>query len=135
MTVKELIRAGKAVRGARILVLGLTFKENVPDIRNSKVVDILAELAEYGVTTLVHDPHADAEETRHEYGLTLTALEEVGTVDGVILAVAHRDFADFGPERLRSLCGNGQTPGIVIDVKSLLSRGAVEAAGLRYWSL
>lgn len=134
-TVKELIRAGKAVLGARILVLGLTFKENVPDIRNSKVVDILAELAEYGVATLVHDPHADAGETRHEYGLELTALAAVGRVDGVILAVAHKEFAALGPQQLASLCAGGSGPGVVMDVKAVYDPAAITAAGLRYWSL
>ncbi|NJC89261.1 MAG: nucleotide sugar dehydrogenase [Desulfuromonas sp.] len=134
-TVKELIRAGKAVKGARVLVLGLTFKENVPDIRNSKVVDVIRELADFGTEVLVHDPHADAAETRHEYDLELTALEAVGEVDVVILAVAHDQFKTLDAARLAKLCRSSDGQGVVVDVKGMLSREAVEAAGLRYWSL
>ena len=136
MTIKKLIQAGKAVKGCRVLVLGLTFKENVPDIRNSKVVDILRELKEYGVEPLIHDPMASAEEVEHEYGLTLVGtLESVGTVDAVILAVAHKPFAAFTPQRLAALCRNGNGCGVVIDVKNMFDRSAVEAQDLLYWSL
>jgi UDP-N-acetyl-D-galactosamine dehydrogenase len=134
-TVKNLIRVGKAVKGARVLVLGLTFKENVPDIRNSKVVDILRELREYEVEVLVTDPWADADEARHEYGLELVSLEAVGKVDAVVWAVAHEQFREIGPARLRELCDNGSGCGVVIDVKTVLDRAEVEGAGLAYWSL
>ena len=135
MTVKKLIRCGKAVRGSRVLVLGLTFKENVPDIRNSKVVDILSELAEYGVETLVHDPLADPDETRHEYGLELVSLAQVETVDAVIWAVAHHAFATLDVAWLGRLCRRGGQAGVVVDVKAVLDGAAVTAAGLEYWSL
>ncbi len=135
MTVKKLIQADKAVRGSRVLVLGLTFKENVPDIRNTKVVDILAELKEYGVETLVHDPVVHPGEAREEYGIELVGLEEAGTVDGVIWAVAHEQFNGVSVEKLKGLCSNGNGQGIVVDVKSMLNRSEVEAAGLLYWSL
>jgi len=135
-TVKKLIRAGKAVKGSRVLVLGLTFKENVPDIRNSKVIDIVRELEEYQVEVLVHDPLADPEEVRHEYGLELTDPADAGPVDAVIWAVAHDAFVrDFTPSRLKELCGNGNGCGVVVDVRSVLEREAVEELGLRYWSL
>ncbi|HXV21121.1 MAG TPA: nucleotide sugar dehydrogenase [Desulfuromonadales bacterium] len=134
-TVKNLIRIGKAVKGARVLVLGLTFKENVPDIRNSKVVDILRELREYEVEVLVTDPWADADEARHEYGLELTPLDAVGAVDAVILAVAHEQFKEIGIDRLARMCCNGGECGVLVDVKSVLDREVVEAQGLCYWSL
>ena len=135
MTVKKLIQADKAVKGARVLVLGLTFKENVPDIRNSKVVDILSELHEYGVHTLVHDPVAVAEEARHEYGIELVSLDVVGPVDGVIVAVGHRAFASLDAGVFSRWCSHGNGRGVVMDVKSLFSAAPMEAAGLIYWSL
>jgi len=133
MTVKKLIRAGKAVKGARVLVL--TFKENVSDIRNTRVIDILSELKEYGVETLVHDPVASPEEAKHSYGIELVKLHAAGQVDAVILAVAHSQFLNFPPERLKEFCGNGNGCGVVIDVKNVLDRRQVEEQGLRYWSL
>ncbi len=135
MTVKKLIQADKAVKGARVLVLGLTFKENVPDIRNTKVVDIVAELREYGVEVLVHDPWATPEETLHEYGLELSRLEDSLPVDGVILAVSHDKFKDITPARLREMTCNGKGCGVVIDVKAMYSRHDIENEGLIYWSL
>jgi len=134
-TVKEMIKAGKAVKGARVLVLGLTFKENVPDIRNSKVVDVVRELEDYGIEVLVHDPLADPAETRHEYNLELTALETVDPVDAVVLAVAHDQFKTLGITRLAQFCCNGGGCGVLVDVKGVLKRSEVEKAGLRYWSL
>jgi len=134
-TVKKLIEAGKKVKGARVLILGLTFKEDVPDIRNTKVVDILAELDEYGVVSLVHDPLADPDEARHEYGLELVDLKAETSYDAVIFAVNHRVFADLDVMRLKQLMDDGEGQGVVIDVKSVLQRAAVEAAGLVYWSL
>ena len=121
--------------GARVLVLGLTFKENCPDVRNTKVVDIVLELKEYGVEVLVHDPMADAEVTKHEYGLDLVDLEGLAAVDGVVWAVAHSAFDDITPKRLKDLCGNAHGSGVVMDVKGVLTRDAVEAVGLGYWSL
>ncbi len=135
MTVKKLIQADKAVKGARVLVLGLTFKENVPDIRNTKVVDIVAELKEYGVEVLVHDPWATPEESMHEYGLELSGLDESVPVDGVILAVSHDKFKNITPARLREMTCNGKGCGVIIDVKAIHSRRDIEDEGLIYWSL
>lgn len=132
-TVKKLIQADRAVKGSRVLVLGLTFKENVPDIRNTRVVDILAELTTYGIEPLVHDPLADVAEARHEYGLELTPLEGLAAVDAVIFAVAHDAYKTFSPADFARLCGSGG--GVVIDVKSQLDRAAIEGAGLVYWAL
>jgi UDP-N-acetyl-D-galactosamine dehydrogenase len=129
-----MIQSGKAVKGARVLLLGLTFKENVPDIRNSKVIDIVHELAEYGVEVLIHDPVADPHETRREYGVELISLDGLAPVDAIIWAVAHDEFTDLTPQRLKELCGNnGQ--GAVIDVKGRLERANIEGVGLKYWVL
>lgn len=133
MTIKNLIKARKAVQGSRVLVLGLSFKENVSDIRNSKVVDIVDELHEYGVETMVCDPLADPDETRNEYDLELVALDRIEKVDAIIWAVAHEAFGEIGPQRLRDLCREGQ--GVIIDVKSVLDRARIEEQGLLYWSL
>lgn len=135
MTVKKLIEADKAVKGSRVLVLGLTFKENVSDIRNSRVVDIVRELEEYGVEVLVHDPLADPDEARREYGLELIHPEKTGVVDGIVLAVAHRVFKEISPGSLGEICCNGNGCGVVIDIKSILNREDIEAQGLLYWSL
>lgn len=135
MTVKKLIQADKAVKGCRVLVLGLTFKENVPDIRNSKVVDVIDELREYGVDVLIHDPVASAEEAKHEYGIELACLENVGTVDAVILAVPHDRFKSISAAQLKALCSNGSGCGVVVDVKNVLDSDMVLNQGLGYWSL
>jgi len=135
MTVKELIRADKAVKGARVLVLGLTFKENVPDIRNSKVIDIVRELAEYGIEVVIHDPVADPAEAAHEYGVTLTPLDAVQAVDAVVWAVAHQDFAALDFARLGKLYREGDEGKVLIDVKAQLDPAAARQAGYYYWSL
>ena len=134
-TVKELIRCDKAVKNARVLLLGLTFKENVSDIRNSKVIDIIRELEEYGVEVLVHDPVADPVDAQREYGVNLVDLDTLGPVDGIVWAVSHHTFNGLTPADLKNLCENDNGRGVVIDVKSVLDRDAVEATGLRYWSL
>ncbi len=135
VTVKKLIQADKAVKGARVLVLGLSFKENVPDIRNTKVIDIVNELREYGVEMLVHDPMADPAEARHEYGLDLVSLADIEKVDGIIWAVSHDLFKGLTLGHLKQLCCNGNGCGFVIDVKSVFKREEVEDAGLGYWCL
>ncbi len=133
--VKRLILAGRRVRGARIGVLGLTFKENVPDLRNTKVVDIVRELADYQVQVLVHDPLASAEEAHLEYGLTLDPLESFRDLDALILAVPHQAYlTTLDPMALRSwFRDEGQ--GIVLDVRGALDRKALRDAGLWHWRL
>ena len=134
-TVKKLIVADKAVKGARVLILGLTFKENCPDIRNTKVVGIISELREYGVEVLVHDPMADSADARREYGFDLIDLGGLASVDAVIWAVAHSAFDTITPQVLKELCDNGNGCGVVMDVKGVLTRDEVEKVGLGYWSL
>ncbi len=116
-TVKQMIQSGKVVKGARVLVLGLTFKEDVPDIRNTKVIDIVSELSDYGIDVLIHDPLANADETWHEYGVELTKLEDVGQVDAVVYAVAHKQFKQLSVADIAQLCSHGEG-GVFIDVKT-----------------
>jgi UDP-N-acetyl-D-galactosamine dehydrogenase len=131
--VKQIIRAGKAIQGCRALVLGLTFKENVSDIRNTKVVDIVTELKEFGVEVDVCDPMADAEATRAEYGLELTPLEGAESYDCVIMAVTHRAFEGIGVKELKALSAEGT--GVVVDIKACFDPEEVRAEGLLYWGL
>ena len=120
-----LIREGRLVNGARVGVLGFTFKENIPDTRNTRVIDMVRELEEYGVTALVHDPHAAPEDVRRHYGLDLDAL---------ILAVAHREFESLPPEEMLPLFREPEHA-ILIDVKGFYNRKTVTEAGIRLWRL
>jgi UDP-N-acetyl-D-galactosamine dehydrogenase len=131
-TVKEMIRAGVNVSGARVNVLGLTFKENCPDLRNSKVADVINELQSYGVTVHVHDPVADPAEARHEYGVELESWENLPRADAIIAAVSHRELlarplSDFMSKVVKKGC--------FIDVKSQFDPVALREAGLTVWRL
>jgi UDP-N-acetyl-D-galactosamine dehydrogenase len=131
-TVQQIIHAGRNVKGARVNVLGLAFKENCPDIRNSKVVDILRELHDFGVETFVHDPAADPAAALDEYGLRLRAWEELPAADALILAVAHREFLELPASAyLQKIVRHG----CFIDVKSALDPAPLRKAGLRVWRL
>jgi UDP-N-acetyl-D-galactosamine dehydrogenase len=129
--VKLLLAAGRPVNGAQIGIVGLTFKEDVPDLRNSRVPDIVAELREFGITARVADPLADPEEARREYRLELRPLAEFAGLDGLVLAVPHRVVAEAGWERLFSAVVPG---GVFVDIKSAVPRERVPSA-LHYWSL
>ncbi len=130
-TVKQLVNANVPVKGARVGVLGLTFKEDVNDIRNSKVPTIVHELREFGVQTLLHDPYADKKETMHEYGLELNTLEEFRALDAVVLAVSHKSYMDMGVEKVAACLRDG---GVFMDVKSVYDAKKV-GSRVRYWSL
>ena len=132
--VKMIIAANRRVLDARVGLFGLTFKENVPDLRNTRVVDIYRELAEFGVQVLVHDPLADPAEAREEYGLTLSPLEEMRGLDAIILAVGHEAYLQFSPAELKARFTPAKTP-ILLDIKSLLDRKALEAEGFSCWRL
>ncbi len=129
--VKLLIAAGFAVSGARVAVLGLTFKENCPDLRNSRVPDILAELAQFGVEVLVCDPLAEPAEAHHEYGVTLSKREDLKDIDGLIVAVSHSEYVEAG---LDSLAGMLRPKAPIIDVKSIFAPESTPE-GHAYWSL
>jgi UDP-N-acetyl-D-glucosamine/UDP-N-acetyl-D-galactosamine dehydrogenase len=128
--IKLLVKAGKPLSGARVGVLGLTFKEDVPDLRNSKVPDIIRELNEFGIHPLVHDPMANAEGAQHEYGLTLAGLDAFRDLDALVLAVSHRSYITALPDLLARLAPKG----IVIDIKSVVPAELVPE-GATYWSL
>jgi UDP-N-acetyl-D-galactosamine dehydrogenase len=131
-TVKQMIRNGNAVKGAKINVLGLTFKENVPDLRNSRVIDVINELKTYGVTVFVHDPVPDPAEARHEYGLELVLWNDLPVADAMVVAVAHRQFHEMGTNKIVQKVMKG---GCFIDVKSAFDHAALREAGFCVWCL
>jgi UDP-N-acetyl-D-galactosamine dehydrogenase len=131
-TVKHMIRNGSQVKGARVNVLGLTFKENVPDIRNTRVIDVVHELKSYGVDVHVHDPVPDVAEARHEYGIELEPWEALPRAEAVVLAVAHRQFL---ARPLEDYLAKVVERGCVIDVKSQFDMAALQRVGLTVWRL
>lgn len=131
--VKNLIKADKTVKDARVAILGFTFKENCPDARNTKVFDIIKELREYGVEPVVADPIADADEARTLYGVEFVDLADVREMDAVVLAVAHREFASLTEAEIASFFGSGVKT--LLDLKGLLDRDEYERAGYLYWRL
>lgn len=131
--VKNLIAADKAVKGARVAILGFTFKENCPDTRNTKIVDIVKELQEYGIHPVIADPIADAVEAKRLYGVKFTEISEIKNMDAVVLAVAHSEFSSFTMEKMDSFFRNGKK--VLLDLKGLLNRKEYEQAGYNYWRL
>jgi len=131
--VKMLIAADVQVKKARVAILGLSFKENVPDLRNTRVVDIIQELKDYGVTVLAHDPLAIPEEARKHCGVELVSLKEIKDVDAVILAVAHREYQELGMERISSLCRKGRS--ILLDIKTVFTPDQARLLSINYWRL
>jgi UDP-N-acetyl-D-glucosamine/UDP-N-acetyl-D-galactosamine dehydrogenase len=132
-TLKQLIKNGSPLPGAKVIVLGLTFKENCPDLRNSKVADVIRELKELGCQVSVHDPIADSEEAVHHYGVALTPWEELPTqADAVVAAVPHKSYQMMP---LRELLSRLKRNGVFIDVKSAFDRTAINEAGFRMWRL
>ena len=131
--VKNLIKAEKPVKGAKVAILGFTFKENCPDTRNSKVFDIVKELREYGIEPVIADPTADAKEAKHLYGVEFTDINTIKNMDAVILAVAHTEFTTYQMEKFDAMFGEGKK--VLVDVKGLLDRKEYENAGYVYWRL
>ncbi|WP_343599011.1 nucleotide sugar dehydrogenase [Pseudomonas sp.] len=131
-TIKQMIHAGHPIAGAVVTLLGLTFKENCPDLRNSRVIDIIKELEDFGVTVQVFDPEAAAEEAEHEYGVTLLTLDQLKPAAAVVVAVAHDAYARWAPEQYLKLM---HTAPVVIDVKGVCDGPALEQAGARFWRL
>ncbi|SMC23064.1 UDP-N-acetyl-D-galactosamine dehydrogenase [Andreprevotia lacus DSM 23236] len=131
-TIKQMIAAGSYVKDARVTVLGLTFKENCADLRNSKVEDIIRELTEFGVQVSVFDPWADAAEAQHEYGVTLQSWDNLPRADAIVAAVAHRSFLELGLEDLSRKLVKG---GCFVDVKSQFNAAHLEEAGYKVWRL
>lgn len=131
--VKNLIKADKTVKGARVAILGFTFKENCPDARNTKVFDVVRELREYGIEPIVADPVADAEEARALYGVEFVDLSEVRGMDAVVLAVAHREFSGLTEPEIARFFGPGVRS--LFDLKGTLDKAEYERAGYFYWRL
>ena len=131
-TIKQMIASGSSIKGAKVNVLGLTFKENCGDLRNSKVIDIINELRSYGVEVFVTDAQADAEEAMHEYGVKLLPLGDLPRADAVVAAVAHAEYASLGVEDMGRMLVRG---GAFIDVKAAFNAPVLLAAGYRLWRL
>ena len=117
--VKAMIHKALDLRGSRVLILGLTFKENTPDLRNTKVIDIIVELRGYGIVVDVFDPWVDSQEAKHEYGLDVKASPEAGAYDGIVLAVGHDDFRELGEAGIRKF---GKEAHVLYDLKCVLSK-------------
>jgi len=132
--VKNLIKSNIAVNGARVAILGFTFKENCPDTRNTKVIDIYNELKEYGISPIVADPVADAAEAKRLYGIEFVDVDSIKDMDAVILAVAHKEFSGYKMADIDKLFAKGQKK-VLSDIKGILSRDEFENAGYMYWRL
>ena len=134
--VKKLISAGKNVKDAKVAILGFTFKENCPDTRNTRVIDIMNELAEYGITPVVADPVADADEGKMHYGIEFVDISTVKDMDAVIIAVGHTEFMSFEMSDIDAMFANGcNCEKVLIDVKGVLDRKTYTEAGYQYWRL
>ena len=134
--VKKLISAGKNVKDAKVAILGFTFKENCPDTRNTRVIDIMNELGEYGITPVVADPVADAEEGKQHYGIEFVDINTVKDMDAVIIAVGNTEFMSFAMSDIDAMFANGDNSGkVLVDVKGVLDRKTYTEAGYQYWRL
>ncbi|PWT84699.1 MAG: nucleotide sugar dehydrogenase [Proteobacteria bacterium] len=131
-TVKYLIQGGFAVRGENVIVLGLTFKENCADIRNTRVIDVVHELESYGALVHVHDPIASGPEAEHEYGVRLSAWEQLPRAAAIVVAVAHREFVAKPLDEYAAKLAPG---GVLVDVKCMLDEAALRKRGLKTWRL
>lgn len=130
--IKEMIHAGHNILGSTVTVLGLTFKEDCPDLRNSKVIDIINELRDYGINVQVCDPLAVPDEAIHEYGVQLVQITELKPAAAVVAAVAHRQFLLWSPEDISRFMGDNP---VLIDVKGMYDQRTMKAAGIRVWRL
>jgi UDP-N-acetyl-D-glucosamine/UDP-N-acetyl-D-galactosamine dehydrogenase len=131
-TVKQMISADLPVKGANVIVLGMTFKENCPDVRNSKVIDVVRELKSFGVSVFVHDPVADSAECEHEYGVRLTKWADLPKANAIVAAVSHKEYAAMGVPRITERLVPG---GVFADVKSFYAPTQVEETGAKLWRL
>lgn len=140
-TVKNLIKANKQVKGAKVAILGMTFKEDCPDVRNSKVIDIISELKEYGINVFVADPIADENEVKREYGIELTKFENIKNMDAVIVAVGHKEYIELTLESIKKLYEekpyslNSEDKLVLVDVKGIFDRKEAQLKNYLYWRL
>jgi UDP-N-acetyl-D-galactosamine dehydrogenase len=131
--IKKLIEADKKVKNSKVAIFGVTFKENCPDVRNSKVVDIILRLKEYGINVVVTDPIANREEALREYGINVIDVEELYDIDAVVLAVAHKEYRNISIDNFERYFGKGQK--VFVDVKSVMDKNEVIKKGFLYWRL
>lgn len=131
--VKCLIRSDRPVKGAKVAILGFTFKENCPDTRNTRIIDVYNELLEYGITCQIADPQADIDEAKHEYGIEFVNMDDIKDMDAVILAVAHDEFKSLSIERMNQFYNSGAKA--LLDLKGLLDKDAFEKGDYLYWRL
>lgn len=131
--VKNLIKADKAVRNAKVAILGFTFKENCPDTRNTRIIDIVNELREYGIEPVIADPEADAPEAKRLYNVEFVPMDTIKDMDAVVLTVAHDSFKEIGEAGFAAMFGEGKK--VLVDIKGILDRKAYEEAGYTYWRL
>ena len=131
--VKNLIKADKAVKGANVAILGFTFKENCPDTRNTKIIDIVNELKEYGISPVIADPAADVDEAKRLYGIEFIDMSLIKDMDAIVLAVAHDEFKSLDMEQIGKMYGAGKK--VLLDLKGLLNRKQYESVGYSYWRL
>lgn len=134
-SVRKMVEAGQAPKKSKVVILGLTFKENCPDTRNSKVDDIIKRLNEYGIEPVVVDPWASERDAKNEYGVTLTKLEDAKDADCVIVAVAHNEFKALGLEGIKRLFNHSECGKVLIDVKGLYKIDELKKSGLLWWRL
>lgn len=134
--IKNLIKADVPVKDAKVAILGFTFKENCPDTRNTRVIDIVNELKEYGINPMIADPEADAQEAKHEYGIDFDSVEGINEMDAIIIAVGHDQFLKFTREDFEKMFKDGSNESkVLLDIKGILDRKEYEAAGYKYWRL
>ena len=131
-TVKQMSQAGYPIRGAKVVVLGLTFKENCPDLRNSKVIDVIHELRSYGVDVCVHDPIAAPDEARHEYGVDLVAWDQLPRAAAIVAAVAHDEYRQ---KSLQAFLDKLEPRGVFMDVKAVFDAAQLRGQGVQVWRL
>ena len=133
--VKNLIKADIPVKSAKVAILGFTFKENCPDTRNTKVIDIYKELQEYGITPMVVDPAADAAEAKRLYGITFNSMDDIKDMDAVIVAVSHKQFLTLDKEKISSLYSKAHAKKVLIDIKGIFDRKEYSTEDYIYWRL
>ena len=133
--VKNLIKANIPVKGAKVAILGFTFKENCPDTRNTKIIDIYKELGEYGITPVVVDPAADADEAQRLYGITFETMDAVKDMDAVIVAVAHTQFLDLTKDMVNGFFDVAHEKKVFMDLKGLFNREDYQTDDYIYWRL
>ncbi len=131
--IKEMVKMGKDIKHSKFVILGVTFKENIPDVRNSKVVELYKELKSFGVNPVVYDPYASTEEMKREYDINLTKKEDLPQADTLIIAVAHDEFQNMSIDDLKDMMNHDNL--LVVDIKNLYDKKEIEALGINYWTL